>query len=83
METGGVDDHRLVTGAGNGRSGKGEAAPAPRPARRAAPASRHGAITRELTRFASYQLWAEKVRVAWQADENPEPPAGATDAPRR
>ena len=75
MDTSGVDDHRLAAGTGNSRSGKGEAAAAPRPARRAVPASRHGAITRELTRYASYQLWAEKVRVAWQADDDLDPPA--------
>lgn len=64
-----MDDRRLVAGAVNGPSGRGaDAAPA-RPARRTIPTSRHGAITRDLIRFASYQLWAEQVRSEWQPEE--------------
>lgn len=46
--------------------------PAPRLPRRA-PVSRHGAISRELTKYSSYKNWAEKVRGSFAAE--PEPPA--------
>jgi hypothetical protein len=37
------------------------------------PVSRHGAISRELTKYASYKSWAEKVRgtFAAESDETP------------
>jgi hypothetical protein len=46
--------------------------PAPRLPRRPA-VSRHGAISRELTKYSSYKNWAEKVRGSFAAE--PEPPA--------
>ena len=36
--------------------------------------SRHGAISRELTKYASYKSWADKVRGAFAAEA--EEPAG-------
>jgi hypothetical protein len=51
-----------VSGEGRAERGAGEAAP--RMPRRGAP-SRHGAISRELTKYASYKSWAEKVRSAF------------------
>jgi hypothetical protein len=41
--------------------------PAPRLPRRAA-VSRHGAISRELTKYSNYKSWAEKARGAFAAD---------------
>ena len=39
------------------------------------PVSRHGAISRELTKYASYKSWAEKVRGTFAAEPD-EPPKG-------
>jgi len=41
--------------------------PAPRLPRRT-PVSRHGAISRELTKYSSYKTWAEEARGAFAAD---------------
>jgi hypothetical protein len=43
------------------------AEPAPRLPRRVS-ASRHGAISRELTKYSNYKSWAEKARGAFTAD---------------
>ncbi|MGQ0429529.1 MAG: hypothetical protein ACT4UQ_06330 [Gammaproteobacteria bacterium] len=53
---------------GDGRAERGGGEPTPRGPRRA-PVSRHGAISRELTKYASYKSWAEKVRGAFAADD--------------
>jgi len=42
--------------------------------RRGAP-SRHGAISRELTKYASYKSWADKVRGAFAAEPEEHPGA--------
>ena len=34
-------------------------------------ASRHSAITRNLQNYASYKLWAEKVRSSWEPGKDP------------
>lgn len=52
--------------AGDGRNERGEAGT--RPPRRP-PVSRHGAISRELTKYASYKSWADKVRGAFAAED--------------
>ena len=41
--------------------------PAPRLPRRTS-VSRHGAISRELTKYSNYKTWAEKARGAFAAD---------------
>jgi len=41
--------------------------------RPAIPVSRHGAISRELTKYASYKSWAEKVRGAFTAETDEKP----------
>jgi hypothetical protein len=33
--------------------------------------SRHSAITRNLQSYASYKLWAEKVRSSWEPGKDP------------
>jgi hypothetical protein len=53
--------------AGDGRSERGGESQ-PRVPRRA-PVSRHGAISRELTKYASYKSWADKVRGAFAAED--------------
>jgi hypothetical protein len=35
------------------------------------PPSRHSAITRNLQNYASYKLWAEKVRSSWEPGKEP------------
>lgn len=35
-------------------------------------ASRHAAITRELTSYSKYKRWADERRVAWTAEREPE-----------
>jgi hypothetical protein len=46
---------------------RGGADPAPRLPRRTS-VSRHGAISRELTKYSNYKSWAEKVRGAFAAE---------------
>jgi hypothetical protein len=66
--------------AGDGRTDRGGADTTPRLPRRGAAVSRHGTISRELTKYASYKSWADKVRSAWhveKADEPDEPESGS------
>ncbi len=42
----------------------------PRPPGRSG-ASRHSAITRNLQNYASYKLWAEKVKSNWEPGKDP------------
>jgi hypothetical protein len=44
--------------------------PAPRLPRRT-PVSRHGAISRDLTKYSSYKTWAEKARGAFATEDVP------------
>jgi hypothetical protein len=76
-----VSDIKL-SGQGRGERGAGEAGA--RVPRRAMP-SRHGAISRELTKYASYKSWAEKVRGAFapEADDTPGANGGANGVHRR
>ncbi len=60
---------------------RGGSDPAPRLPRRG-PVSRHGAISRELTKYSSYKTWAEKARGAFAADSEA-PGAGAANLGRR
>jgi hypothetical protein len=72
-----VSDIKVTPPEGRDRAG---AEPAPRLPRRTS-VSRHGAISRELTKYASYKSWADKVRGAFAADADEEP--GANGAHRR
>jgi hypothetical protein len=47
--------------------------PAPRLPRRTS-VSRHGAISRDLTKYSNYKTWAEKARGAFTADGEPTGP---------
>ena len=55
--------------------------PAPRLPRRTS-VSRHGAISRELTKYSSYKSWAEKARGAFAADGEVATPNGSGHARR-
>jgi hypothetical protein len=55
---------------------RGPADPAPRLPRRTS-ISRHGAISRELTKYSSYKTWAEKARGAFAADGDVTVPNGS------
>ena len=54
--------------AGDGRADRSGADTPPRPPRRPA-VSRHGAISRELTKYANYKSWADKVRGAFAPEK--------------
>lgn len=73
-----VSDIKLT--AGDGRAERGDGTATPRPPRRTTPVSRHGAISRDLTKYASYKLWVEKVRGAFAADAD-EPPGTNGNGP--
>lgn len=60
---------------------RGGTEPAPRLPRRG-PVSRHGAISRELTKYSNYKTWAEKARGAFAA-EGETPGAGSVNLARR
>ncbi|HEU5468705.1 MAG TPA: hypothetical protein VFU77_05305 [Steroidobacteraceae bacterium] len=55
--------------------------PAPRLPRRTS-VSRHGAISRELTKYSNYKSWAEKARGAFAADGDQPGPNGAAPSRR-
>ena len=57
------------------------AEPAPRLPRRTS-VSRHGAISRDLTKYASYKSWAEKARSAFAADGDAPGPNGSNHSRR-
>jgi hypothetical protein len=65
-----------------GVDGSAGAEPAPR-LRRGAPVSRHGAISRELTKYSSYKTWAEKVRGVFAADAADPPGVNGSGPSRR
>ena len=44
--------------------------------------SRHGAISRELTKYSNYKTWAEKARGAFAADPEVPGPGGANHTRR-
>ena len=51
--------------------------------RPAVPVSRHGAISRELMKYANYKSWAEKVRGTFAADPDEPPGTNGSGTPRR
>ena len=60
---------------------RGTSEPTPRLPKRP-PVSRHGAISRELTKYSNYKTWADKVRGAFAADADA-PGANGTGHSRR
>lgn len=69
--------------AGDSRSDRTGSEPAPRLPRRGAVVSRHGAISRELTKYSNYKTWAEKVRGAFAADADEKPGVNGAGSQRR
>jgi hypothetical protein len=51
--------------------------------RPAVPVSRHGAISRELMKYANYKSWAEKVRGTFAAETDEKPGTNGSGTPRR
>jgi len=47
------------------------------------PVSRHGAISRELMKYANYKSWAEKVRGTFAAEVDEKPDTSVSGTPRR
>jgi hypothetical protein len=78
-----VTDIKLSAGAGDGRTGRGGVDVPPRVPRRGAAVSRHGTISRELTKYANYKTWADKVRTAWRNESGEEPVEPAPGGGRR
>ena len=77
-----MSDIKLSAGAGDGRVDRASET-SPRLPRRTVPVSRHGAISRELTKYANYKSWAEKVRGAFAADADEPPGTNGSGPPRR
>ena len=69
--------------AGDTRADRTGSESAPRLPRRGAIVSRHGAISRELTKYANYKSWAEKVRGAFAPDADEKPGVNGSGAQRR
>ncbi len=77
-----MSDYKLSAGsAPAGADGTGEAPV--RPPRRTATPNRHGAIARQLFTYTNYKNWADKVRTAWDREEqDDETPAAVKRAKR-
>ena len=74
-----MSEIKLSAGAADGRVG---AEATPRAPRRG-PVSRHGAISRDLTKYSNYKTWADKVRTAWRSESGEEPAEPPPGTPRR
>jgi hypothetical protein len=77
-----VTEIKLSASTGDGRTDRGSAEVPPRVPRRAA-VSRHGTISRELTKYSNYKSWADKVRTAWRVENGEEPAEPAPGTGRR
>ncbi len=73
-----MSDIKVTPGDGRDRPAS---EPAPRLPRRTA-LSRHGAISRELTKYSNYKTWAEKARSAFATETDP-PGVNGTNPSRR
>jgi len=69
-----VSEIKLSAGGVDGRADRVGTEAAPRTPRRNGTVSRHGAISRELTKYSNYKLWADKVRIAWRIENGEMPP---------
>ena len=78
-----MSDIKLSAAAGEGRADRSGIEPAPRLPRRPVPVSRHGAISRELTKYANYKSWTDKVRGAFAPDADEPPGTNGSGTPRR
>jgi hypothetical protein len=73
-----VSDIKVTPPEGRDRAG---AEPAPRLPRRTS-VSRHGAISRELTKYSNYKTWVEKARGAFATDGDAHGTNGANHSRR-
>jgi hypothetical protein len=73
-----VSDIKVTPPEGRDRAG---AEPAPRLPRRTS-VSRHGAISRELTKYSNYKSWVEKARGAFAAEGDTNGTNGANHSRR-
>jgi hypothetical protein len=55
-----------------GGTGRFERLVPPRDRSRLQLPARHSAITRNLQNYASYKSWAEKMRISWDSDKEPD-----------
>ena len=78
-----MTDIKLSASTGDGRTDRGGPDTPPRVPRRGAAVSRHGTISRELTKYSNYKSWADKVRSAWRAEDGEEPADPAPGTVRR
>lgn len=69
--------------AGNGRTERPGAEPPVRAPRRPATVSRHGTISRELTKYSNYKSWADKIRSGWRHENGEAPTEPAPGTTRR
>ena len=68
-----MTDIKLSASAADGRTDRGGPDAPPRVPRRGAVVSRHGTISRELTKYSNYKSWADKVRSSWRSENGEEP----------
>lgn len=68
---------------GSGRTDRAGTETPVRAPRRAAAVSRHGTISRELTKYSNYKSWADKVRTAWRIENGEAPTEPPTGTSRR
>lgn len=78
-----MTDIKLSAGAGDGRTDRNGVEVPVRVPRRGAAVSRHGTISRELTKYSNYKTWADKVRTAWRSENGEEPAEPAPGNSRR
>ena len=78
-----MTDIKLSASSGDGRTDRGGADVPPRVPRRGAVVSRHGTISRELTKYSNYKSWADKVRSAWRSENGEEPTESPPGSGRR
>ncbi len=69
--------------AGERRADRTGSEPMPRLPRRGAVVSRHGAISRDLTKYSNYKNWADKARGAFAADAGETPGTNGAVPSRR
>jgi hypothetical protein len=75
-----LSDIKLTAATSDGRADRSPTDTLPR---RPVPVSRHGAISRELMKYANYKSWAEKVRGAFAVDPDEPPRTNGSGPPRR
>ena len=78
-----MTDIKLSASSSDGRTDRGGTDAPPRAPRRGAVVSRHGTISRDLTKYSNYKSWADKVRTAWRSESGEEPAEPTPGSGRR